>query len=39
MPTLIIVMIKLPITKLIRILDFNYISILNIGMQYLKELI
>jgi len=39
MPTLIVVMIKLPITKLIRILNFNCVGVLNMGMQYLKGLI
>ena len=32
MPTSIIVTVKLPITKLVRIFNFNYISVSNIGI-------
>jgi len=39
MRTLVVVIIKLPITKPIRILNFNSISILNAGMQGLKGLV
>jgi len=39
MRTLVIVIIKLPITKPVRILNFNSIGILNAGIQGLKELV
>ena len=39
MRILVIVIIKLPITKPVRILNFNSISILNVGMQGLKKLV
>ena len=37
--TLIIVIIKLSITKLVKILNFNYIGVLNIDIWGLKGLI
>ena len=39
MRTLVIVIIKFPITKPVRILNFNSINILNAGMQGLKKLV
>jgi len=39
MRTLVVVTIKLPITKPIRILNFNSISVSDAGMQGLKRLV